>query len=138
MKALFKLPALFNHKYIIEFYQIKVPFRSLTRHSFSDGAGFRGYLFLLCLFAWHIEANAQTTQFQRIYGGADLDKPHNIIVTADGGYAYTGDTKSFGAGNRDLLVSKVTATGEIQWSKTFGGTDIDAGYTIYKSKTEAI
>jgi len=139
MKALFKLPALFTHKYIIEFYQIKVPFRSLTRHSFSDGAGFRGSLILICLpiaigMAWHNEANAQTTQFQRIYGGADLDKPHNIIATADGGYAYTGDTKSFGAGNRDLLVSKVTATGEIEWTKTFGGTDIDAGYTIIQKQ----
>jgi len=49
---------------------------------------------------------------------------YSIIQTSDGGYIVAGFTESFGAGGWDVLVIKLDSNGNIQWAKTYGGTEL--------------
>jgi hypothetical protein len=53
----------------------------------------------------------------------------NVIrVTSDGGYIVAGYTSSFGAVAMDVWVLKLDGQGNIQWQKTYGGSqDEEAG-----------
>jgi uncharacterized delta-60 repeat protein len=64
-------------------------------------------------------------QWQKTYGGADWDEARSIQQTSDGGYVVAGWTDSFGAGDRDFWVLRLDGDGDIQWQKTYGGTDGD-------------
>jgi len=48
-----------------------------------------------------------------------------IMSTPDGGYIIAGSTFSTGAGMADGWLVKTDGKGEVQWKKTFGGTEID-------------
>ena len=61
------------------------------------------------------------------------DYGYSIIQTTDGGYAMLGTTVSFGAGNLDMYIVKLTSSGSFQWGRTIGGTNHDYGYTIIQT-----
>jgi hypothetical protein len=63
------------------------------------------------------------------YGGADWDVAHALEVTSDG-YILTGYTYSYGSGDADLYILKIDFNGNLLWSKTFGGTADDYGYSV--------
>ena len=65
--------------------------------------------------------------------GASNDEAYSIIRTRDSGYAVTGYTNSFGAGSTDMIVIKLTNTGSVQWTKTFGGPNGDDGFSILQN-----
>lgn len=72
--------------------------------------------------AWIIKTDANgCIQWSKTYGGGSLDLPFSIIETDDG-YAFAGYTKSYGAGGWDMWLVKIDITGNLQWSKTFGGS----------------
>ena len=50
-------------------------------------------------------------QWNRTIGGTGDEFARSIIQTTDGGYALTGETQSFGAGNNDMYVVKLDAAG---------------------------
>jgi uncharacterized repeat protein (TIGR02543 family)/uncharacterized delta-60 repeat protein len=75
-------------------------------------------------------------EWQRTYGGIDYDSGRSIHQTSDGGYIVTGQTQSFGAGNHDLLVLKLSSTGQIEWQKTYGGPDREDFYSIHQTNDE--
>ena len=58
-----------------------------------------------------------------VYGGVGADTGISVIQTSDGGYAIFGKTYSYGAGNADFLLVKVTSTGTVSWAKIYGGAD---------------
>jgi TolB-like protein len=64
-------------------------------------------------------------QWAKTYGGTDIDWPFSVQHTSDGGYIVVGETYSFGAGYWDIFLIKTDANGNIQWAKTYGGTDGD-------------
>jgi hypothetical protein len=67
-------------------------------------------------------------QWAKTYGGKDDDFAYSVQQTSDGGYIVAGYTASFGAGERNIFLIKTDAKGNIQWAKTYGGTDIlDSG-----------
>jgi len=75
--------------------------------------------------AFLIKTNASgNEQWTRTYGGSDFDRASSAQQTADGGYIIVGDTFSFYVGdrNRDVYLVKTDASGDEQWSKTFGGS----------------
>jgi hypothetical protein len=66
-------------------------------------------------------------------GGSSDDGARSIIQSSDGGYAVAGRTRSFGAGNADFYVVKLDSGGNVQWTKTIGGSSEDEAYSIIQS-----
>jgi hypothetical protein len=83
----------------------------------------------LCLCGMFFFSTAQI-KFQRTYGGNGSDEGRCVKQTWDGGYIIAGSTSSFGAGAMDVLLLKVDSLGNVQWQKTFGGNNIDRGYSL--------
>jgi TolB-like protein len=61
----------------------------------------------------------------KTYGGTDYEDAPTVQQTSDGGYILASYTYSFGAVNRDILLIKADANGNVQWAKTYGGTGDD-------------
>ena len=53
--------------------------------------------------------------WKRIIGGTSYDKAGQVVRPKDGNYIVVGSTSSFGKGNYDVLVVKVSSKGEILW-----------------------
>jgi hypothetical protein len=76
-----------------------------------------------------LDANGNL-QWTKTIGGESDEWGTSLIQTSDGGYAITGLTKSFGAGNWDVYVVKLDANGNLQWTKTIGGPEHDRGLSL--------
>ncbi len=83
---------------------------------------------------WLIKTNANgDTLWTKTFGGPDDDRAFFGKQTSDGGYIITGRTYSYGAGNYDLWLIKTNANGDTLWTKTFGGTGSDAGFSVQET-----
>lgn len=92
---------------------------------------------------WILKLDASgVLQWQKSLGGNSEDDPYSIALTSDGGYIVGGLTLSVdgdvtglhGNGNLpDAWVVKLTAAGDIQWQKTFGGTWNEAVLSIIQT-----
>ena len=72
-------------------------------------------------------------QWTTTVGGSDWDEGVSIVQTSDDGYAVTGNTKSFGAGNYDLLLVKFNSSGSVEWARAIGGANNDSGNSIVQT-----
>ena len=72
------------------------------------------------------------TLWTRTYGGAGYDDGRSVQQTSDGGYIVAGWTNSFGDGNQVYLI-KTNAQGDTLWTKAYGGTDGDLGYSVQQT-----
>ena len=70
------------------------------------------------------------TVWTRTYGGSDWDVGQSVVQTSDGGYIIAGHTYSFGVGLADIYLVKTDAEGDTVWTRTYGGTDWDEGYSV--------
>ncbi len=70
------------------------------------------------------------TLWSATYGGPETDQGYDIQQTADGGFILAGKTKSYGAGDADVYLLKVDFLGGEVWSKTFGDTGRDEGWSV--------
>ena len=70
------------------------------------------------------------TLWTKLFGGWLLDSPREIIATNDGGYAIIGRTQSFGMGLSAVYLVKIHANGNEQYTKTYGGNDLNWGVSI--------
>ena len=59
-----------------------------------------------------------------------FDVAHSVEQTQDGGYILTGYTYSHGAGSSDVWLIKTNNLGDTTWTKTYGGTLADLGYSV--------
>jgi hypothetical protein len=73
------------------------------------------------------------TLWTKTYGGIDFDSGWTIKKTFDGGYIIIGSTKSFGVGSFDVYLIKINANGDTLWTKTYGGTGMDFGYSVIQT-----
>jgi hypothetical protein len=76
---------------------------------------------------------AGDTAWTRAYGGTSGDEGYSVQQTADGGYIVVGVTNSFGAGNADVYLLKTNAAGDTAWTRTYGGTSGDGGYSVQQT-----
>jgi hypothetical protein len=90
--------------------------------------------------AWVIKIDAAgNLQWQKTFGGTNDEIAYSVQQTTDGGYAICGTTNSADGdvtvahGREDSWVFKLDATGNLEWQKTFGGTEDDATYRIKKT-----
>jgi hypothetical protein len=66
-------------------------------------------------------------------GGSSYDYAYSITQTSDGGYIVAGRTESFGAGYWSIYLVKLDSGGNVQWTKTIGGSDRDGASSIIQS-----
>jgi len=72
-------------------------------------------------------------EWQRTYGGLQNEEAYSIQETSDGGYIAAGYTDSFGLGNTDIWVLKLTSKGDIEWQHTFGGSGDDWANSVQQT-----
>jgi len=72
-------------------------------------------------------------QWAKTYGGTDWDGAFSVQQTSDGGYIVAGETYSFGAGLGDIFLIKTDANGNLQWARTYGGTDWDWASSVQQT-----
>jgi hypothetical protein len=84
----------------------------------SFGAG-KGDVFLI-----KTDANGNII-WAKTYGGKGDNSVSSVQQTSDGGYIVVGTTGSFRGGDTDIFLIKTDAKGNIQWAKTYKGTDDD-------------
>ncbi|MFQ6068422.1 MAG: CARDB domain-containing protein [Candidatus Bathyarchaeia archaeon] len=75
-------------------------------------------------------------QWNTTYGGLDNDIARSLVSTGDGGYAIAGYTNSFGAGGYDFWLVKVDSSGNLEWSRTYGGLSDDVARSLVKTSDE--
>ncbi|MGD2295780.1 MAG: hypothetical protein PVF22_08080, partial [Candidatus Aminicenantes bacterium] len=85
---------------------------------------------LLLVFAACLPLQAQWAVH---YGGTGDDWANSVQQTSDGGYIVAGGTESYGDGNSDVWVLKLSFTGDIEWQRTFGGTDNEEVYEVQET-----
>jgi hypothetical protein len=69
----------------------------------------------------------------KAYGGKNVVDARFFQQTSDGGYIVAGYTNSFGAGELDIFLIKTDAKGNVQWAKTYGGTNFDNAYSVQQT-----
>jgi len=85
-----------------------------------------------------IDANGNL-EWRSYYGGTNNDRAHAVIEADDGSFVMAGFSESDDydisntRGSYDFWVIKLTATGELLWERSFGGTGIEIAYDITKT-----
>jgi hypothetical protein len=80
---------------------------------------------------WLIKTDSNgTKEWDRPFGGFGKEFGFSVQQTKDGGYVVTGAKKSSLIGNYDLWVIKTDLKGQMEWEKTFGGSNDDLGFSI--------
>ncbi|MFZ8835397.1 MAG: hypothetical protein ACO2O5_14570, partial [Candidatus Caldipriscus sp.] len=72
-------------------------------------------------------------QWAKTYGGTGDDWAIFVQQTSDGGYIVAGYTDSFGAGVWDAFLIKTDSNGNVEWAKTYGGTNYDIAYSVQQT-----
>jgi len=70
------------------------------------------------------------TLWTRTYGGILDDRGYSVQQTNDSGFIISAASKSFGSGGYDVYLIKTTNNGDSLWTKTYGGSDNDYGYSV--------
>ena len=103
-------------------------FSAASGNKSSDGFGSGDY--------WIVKLNANgNKQWERSYGGTDLDAVTCVQQTSDGGFIVGGKSSSNASGNKtsgnhgsgssDYWIVKMDSSGNRQWEKSYGGSDDD-------------
>jgi hypothetical protein len=78
-------------------------------------------------------------QWEQSYGGTAFEEGNSIVQTFDGGFVVAGYTLSTdddvtgNHGGADYWVLKLNSSGDLQWQKTFGGSDYDEASSIIQT-----
>ena len=86
---------------------------------------------------WGIKLDADGQFFwKRYFGGSNNDRSYNVVQANDGGFLLIGSSESDdfditdSKGSYDYWAVKLNAQGALQWTRSFGGSEIDIAYDI--------
>lgn len=86
---------------------------------------------------WGIKLDADGQFFwKRYFGGSNNDRSYNVMQTNDGGFVLIGAAESDdfdivdSRGSYDYWAVKIDAQGDLEWTRSFGGSEIDIAYDI--------
>lgn len=86
---------------------------------------------------WGIKLDADGQFFwKRYFGGSNNDRSYNVVQANDGGFLLIGSSESDdfditdSKGSYDYWAVKLSAQGALQWTRSFGGSEIDIAYDI--------
>ncbi|MBB1284546.1 DUF11 domain-containing protein [Flavisolibacter sp. BT320] len=87
--------------------------------------------------AWVIKTDSLgAIQWQKTYGGTGHEAFKAISLDPDGSYTFAGYSTSSsllqgtGSGKKDLWVVKTSLSGEVLWSKLYGGTEDEEAFSV--------
>ena len=87
--------------------------------------------------AWVVKTDSLgNIQWQKTYGGPGYEAFKAMSINPDGTYTFAGYATSpslmqnGGSGKKDLWVVKTSGTGEVLWSKLYGGTDEEEAFSV--------
>ncbi len=90
---------------------------------------------------WIVKINSVgILEWEKNYGGTEIDEAFAIAASNDGNYLIAGTTRSNDKdisknnGGADFWVIKITPLGEKIWEKNYGGTEFDVARSISKTK----
>ncbi|MHC4540800.1 MAG: hypothetical protein ACYS74_13625, partial [Planctomycetota bacterium] len=86
-----------------------------------------------CMVSNLVEYTFAPGSFERTYGGSGDDIGSSVQQTTDGDYIVAGYTYSFGTGSSDVYLIKTDPSGDTLWTRTYGGSDIDYGYSVLQT-----
>jgi len=87
-------------------------------------AGFISFVFRGETDVWVLKLDSSgDIEWQRAYSGSNSDTAKSIQQTNEGGYIVAGYTESFGTGESDVLILKLSSSGDVEWQRTYGGSD---------------
>jgi hypothetical protein len=72
------------------------------------------------------------TLWTRTYGGTDNEDCQELVQTDDRGYAFAGHTTSFG-NEWEFYLVRADEFGDTLWTRTYGGTSVDAAYSVQQT-----
>jgi hypothetical protein len=87
-------------------------------------------LLSLCL---PVFVEASYLKWSHVYIEPEEEWTHSLIATSDGGYAIAGQTESFGAGDADFWLVKTDSAGNVEWNRTYGGTEGDFAHDLVET-----
>lgn len=86
---------------------------------------------------WVIKMNASGEYvWRRYFGGTNNDRSYDALETSDGGFLIAGSSESVdfditdSKGTYDYWVVKLNSFGNKVWTKSYGGSEIENGYSI--------
>ncbi len=74
--------------------------------------------------------------WERTWGADGYEQAWSVTLAGDGGYYVFGETDSYGAGDRDFFLLKITADGSEDWFRTYGGTNREWPYGMLQLANE--
>ncbi|MBC8047954.1 MAG: hypothetical protein H7Y00_14245, partial [Fimbriimonadaceae bacterium] len=88
---------------------------------------------------WLLKLNNEgELEWQKNYGGSNLDRAYDVKQTVDGGFIICGHSLSDdfdvsgNFGSYDIWILKVNSLGDIEWQKNYGGTSTEEAFSVQK------
>jgi len=99
------------------------------------------YIILLCMGVWiscnleriELDSNSSGSKFTTKLGGGKNDFPRDLLVTRGGSYIIVGETNSFGAGDKQSYIVKISDNGKFLKEKAYGGSNNDVAHAVYET-----
>lgn len=81
-----------------------------------------------------LDPNGNVLWKKRILGPAQDDGIGDVVRTPDGGFVVFGGTTSYDGSDDYAWITKISANGQTNWSKSFGGSGVDSFNAIAATK----
>ncbi|MFW6040239.1 MAG: hypothetical protein ACOC85_00200 [Thermoplasmatota archaeon] len=83
-----------------------------------------------------IELEQKAIIWETNVGGFLDDKIYDLIVTQDGGYAATGETRSYTETGSNFWLVKLDSEGKEEWNNSYGGDFEEVAYSLIQTPEE--